>query len=97
MCDVIVLMPSTATLPFTERVLHYILGTFTDTFEPAKVLHHTAMKLIEARRKGTAKPKVRKRGREREGAQEGGRVEESGRRARERERREICYIYFVAR
>ena len=49
-----------ATVPFLRPLLDYYLTNFTNIVEPWKVIHHTALKLIEARRAGTAKPaKVR--------------------------------------
>ena len=41
--------------PFLQRFVQYFLDKYTDAIEPWKVLHHTALKLIEARRAGTAK------------------------------------------
>ena len=49
-----------ATFPFLKPLVDYCLTNFTNTVEPWKVMYHTALKLIEARRAGTAKPaKVR--------------------------------------
>ena len=43
-----------------KPLIDYCLINFTNSIEPWKVIHHTALKLIEARRAGTAKPaKVR--------------------------------------
>ena len=44
-----------ATLPFMKPLLDYYMINFTNIVEPWKVVHHTALKLIEARRAGTAK------------------------------------------
>lgn len=41
--------------PFLERAMHFFLNNFTKAVEPWKVLHHTALKQIEACRSGTAK------------------------------------------
>ena len=41
--------------PFLQRFVHYFLEKYTDVVEPWKVLYYTALKLIEARRTGTAK------------------------------------------
>ena len=47
---------STATFPFLTPLMDYIMLNYTSTIEPWKVVHHTALRLIEARRSGTAKP-----------------------------------------
>ena len=59
-CDDTCLLLFTATFPLVKPLLDYYMLNYTNSVEPWKVLHHTALKLIEARKSGTAKPpKVR--------------------------------------
>ena len=47
--------PVTVMFPFLERFMHYFLDKYTNVVEPWRVLYHTALKLIEARKTGMAK------------------------------------------
>lgn len=44
-----------ATLPFLKPLLNDFVLNYTNAVEPWKVLYHTSLKLIEARRSGSAK------------------------------------------
>ena len=45
-----------ATFPFMEKPVQFFMNNFTDIVEPWKMLHQTALALVEARRSGAAKP-----------------------------------------
>ena len=51
-----VIFNSIATFPFMEKPVQFFMSNFTDIVEPWKVLHQTALALVEARRSGAAKP-----------------------------------------